>query len=221
MNTHTTSALLAEEIADIIACERELGRPIRVVGLTGAPGSGKTTVTALLAGILTRRQIPVAGIAPMDGFHLSNTLLDRFGTHDRKGAPDTFDVWGFVSLLERIQRAEHPVFAPDYRRDLHEPVAASIEISCEGIVLTEGNYLSVDRAGWREVRERIDLLIHIDVPEGDVLNRLVARHEAYGRDRIDAAHWVRTVDAVNMATVNGYRNRADHVVRAPQLNRPR
>ena len=39
---------------------------------------------------------------PMDGFHLANATLDKLGDHDRKGAIDTFDGWGFFALLRRL-----------------------------------------------------------------------------------------------------------------------
>ncbi|MBF0940209.1 MAG: phosphoribulokinase, partial [Schaalia georgiae] len=40
----------------------------------------------------------------------------------------------------------------------------------------------------------------------------VARHEAFGRDRAAAAHWVRTVDLANIRLVASTRPRADLVV---------
>lgn len=36
---------------------------------------------------------------PLDGFHLHDDELARLGRSDRKGAPDTFDVDGYVALL--------------------------------------------------------------------------------------------------------------------------
>ena len=35
----------------------------------------------------------------------------------------------------------------------------------------------------------------------ELASRLIDRHVSFGRDRADAAHWVRTVDAANMALV--------------------
>lgn len=165
-----------------------------------------------MADLLPKAGIPLAGMAPMDGFHMSNRVLAEAGIADHKGAPDTFDVGGFVALLERIQRAEATVLAPDYRRELHEPVAASLRVAPEGVAVTEGNYLGLDLPGWSQVRGLVDVLVYVDTPENEVLRRLVARHEAFGRDRAAAAHWVRTVDLANIRLVASTRPRADLVV---------
>ena len=52
----------------------------------------------------------------MDGFHLSNRQLDRLGRRDRKGAPDTFDVDGYVATLRRISTGAGDVYVPDFDR---------------------------------------------------------------------------------------------------------
>nr|WP_233188069.1 phosphoribulokinase [Actinomyces qiguomingii] len=182
-----------------------------IVGLTGAPGSGKSTLAAALQTHLGRRGL-LAGIVPMDGFHMSNAVLDQLGRHGRKGAPDTFDVAGYLSVLDRVRSAQCPdVLAPVYRRDLHEPVAAGTLVHGPGVVVTEGNYLALDRGDWEDVRARIDLLVLIDVPEDELVRRLVARHQDFGRSAADAAHWVRTVDMPNAHLVAACAHRCDEV----------
>ena len=111
-----------------------------------------------------------------------------------------------------VRRANGVVLAPDYRRDLHEPVAASLPIEVEGVVITEGNYLGLELPGWADVRGLIDLLVYIDTPFDELASRLIERHMSFGRDRADAAHWVRTVDAANMALVERTKARADLVL---------
>ncbi|MDO5065611.1 MAG: phosphoribulokinase [Actinomyces bowdenii] len=209
--TGEPAALLAGLVDDAehLAGRAASGRA--VVGLTGAPGAGKSTLAAELEALLAGRGL-LAGSVPMDGFHLSNAVLDAVGRHERKGAPDTFDVAGYLAVLDRV-RTGAEVLAPVYRRDLHEPVAAGTLVSGPGIVVTEGNYLALEAQGWAPVRERIDVLIHLEVDEEELSRRLVARHQAFGRDRAQAGHWVRTVDLPNARLVSASAHRCDQVWR--------
>lgn len=195
--------------------QAESGRA--VVGITRAPGAGKSTLAAELETALRRRGL-LAGSVPMDGFHFSNAVLDELGRHQRKGAPDTFDVDGYLAILDRVRQAApegepREVLAPVYRRDLHEPVAAGTRVAGRGIVVTEGNYLALNSLGWEGARERIDLLIMVEVDEAELIRRLVARHMSFGRDRADAGHWVRAVDLPNARLVADCANRCDEVWR--------
>lgn len=187
-----------------------------VVGLVGAPGSGKSTIAEQLKTDLKAAGV-FAGLVAMDGFHLSNAVLDELGRRNRKGAPDTFDVEGYLATLDRVRADGAPqVFAPAYRRDLHESVAAGSIVSGTGVVVTEGNYLALETRGWGAVRERIDLLIHIDVPEEVLVVRLINRHEDFGRNALDAGHWVRTVDLPNARLIATSVHRCDEVWREPE-----
>jgi len=195
----------------------EDGAPARlVVGLVGAPGSGKSTIAADLEAKLKDADI-FAGLIAMDGFHLSDTVLDELGRHDRKGAPDTFDVEGYLTTLDRVRADGAPrVLVPVYRRDLHESVAAGSIVSGTGVVVTEGNYLALETRGWGAARERIDLLIHIDVPEEVLVLRLINRHEDFGKNPLAAGHWVRTVDLPNARLIATSVHRCDEVWREPE-----
>lgn len=187
------------------------GQARLVVGLTGAPGSGKSTLADAVEQRLRARGL-LAGCVPMDGFHLSNAVLDELGRHGRKGAPDTFDVAGYLAILDRVRQPGCPeVLAPVYRRDLHEPVAAGTRVAGPGVVLTEGNYLALGDGAWAGARKRIDLLIMLEVPQPELVRRLVERHKSFGRQRADAVHWVRTVDAPNAELVSRSGHRCDEI----------
>ncbi len=131
-----------------------------ILGIAGAPGSGKSTVAQAL-----QRELEEAVVVPMDGFHLGNTIIDGTPLRDRKGAPDTFDVGGYVSLLARlVRRDEEVVYAPAFRRSLDEPVAASIAVPRSApVVITEGNYLLSTLPGWREIRQHLDEVWFLDL----------------------------------------------------------
>ena len=85
-------------------------RPGRaILGITGPPAAGKST----LAETLLAELAPHAVYVPLDGFHLAHQVLQELGTVHRKGAPDTFDAAGYLALLRRLRDpAEGTVYAP-------------------------------------------------------------------------------------------------------------
>ena len=126
----------------------------KLLGLVGAPGAGKSTRARAIAEDLGDR----ARLVGMDGFHLAQAELVRLGRADRKGALDTFDGAGYVALLRRLRAAdEDVVYAPEFRREIEEPVNAVVAVPRDvPLVITEGNYLLVDEGPWAHVRELLD-----------------------------------------------------------------
>ena len=182
----------------------------RIVGITGAPGAGKST----LAEAVVRDAGETAVLVPMDGFHLADVTLSRLGLLDRKGAPETFDAWGYAALLGRLRsRPPETVYAPGFARDLEQPVAAAVAVPPEAdLVVTEGNYLLLDRPEWRAVRAQLDEVWFVHTEERVRLERLVARHVAFGKTPDEARSWVERVDEPNTRLVESTGCAADRVV---------
>jgi pantothenate kinase len=150
----------------------------------------------------------------MDGFHLANSTLNRLGLHDRKGAIETFDGWGFIALLERAcTETHHVVYAPSFKRTIDEGVAGEIAIEPEAtIVVVEGNYLLVDQEPWSGVRGLLDAAWFCSTPAEERELRLVDRHTRHGRSVEAATIWARDVDGANATLIERSRERADLVL---------
>jgi pantothenate kinase len=179
-----------------------------IIGITGKPGAGKSTVAERLVAELGERAV----LVPMDGFHLPQKTLERLGRRDRMGAPDTFDVPAYVALLARL-RTRGATTAPGFDRVAEEAVADAIPIPAEAdIVITEGNYLLTETGGWEAVRPLLDAVWYIDLEDAVRIERLIARHHAFGKSRDAATAWANGPDAANAALIARTRGRADLVV---------
>jgi pantothenate kinase len=182
-----------------------------LLGIVGAPGSGKSTFAAHLSNLLGPG---TAVVVPMDGFHLGNAVIDGTPLKDRKGAIDTFDVGGYLSLLQRLARVDEPVvYAPEFRRSIDEPVAASIAVPADvPLVITEGNYLLADHRPWQQVRAQLDNVWFLDIPQALRRHRLIERHILFGKDRAAAQAWALGSDETNAQTIEATRHRADKII---------
>lgn len=143
-----------------------------MIALAGPPGAGKSHVTdALLS------DLPGAALLPMDGYHLDDRLLSARGDLPRKGAPWTFDLDGFAVMLERLAADDgRNVLVPVFDRDLEISRAAAREIPASArLILVEGNYLLLDRPGWRDLGRHFELTVMLDVPQAVLRARLTAR----------------------------------------------
>ncbi|MGA8258284.1 MAG: nucleoside/nucleotide kinase family protein [Nocardioides sp.] len=175
---------------------------VRLLGITGAPGAGKTTLAVALG----------RPVVPMDGFHYADVELDRRGLRARKGAPETFDAEGYSALLARVARCEADVVAPAFERNLEQPLAGAIAVPSSGLVVAEGNYLLLEEPRWRAVRAHLDVVWHLHLDSALRRERLMARHVQFGKTPDEARAWVARVDDANAFLVERFAERADVVI---------
>lgn len=182
-----------------------------IIGIVGKPGAGKSTLTSHLIENLPKDSV---SLVPMDGYHLSNLQLKNLGLTDSKGAFNTFDSNGYVSLLKRINtETDQDIYYPVFHREIEESYAADgVVLANTKIVLTEGNYLLFDKAGWEKVAAELTEIWYININDSVRIERLVKRHEFYGKDKESALNWATGTDEINAKIVESTAARADVII---------
>jgi fructokinase len=200
-------------LTDLVERARALAVPGQrhLLGITGAPGAGKSKVAQ---DIVDKLGADLAVLIPMDGFHLSNQTLIAWGRRGRKGAWDTFDADGYVHLLRRLRNQEEEiVHAPNFDRGIDESIGSALPVRREvPLVVTEGNYLLSDMGGWVGVASLLDECWYLEADDATRLQRLTYRHQQHGMSHEQAATWARTTDQDNADLIVRSRARADLVI---------
>ncbi len=201
----------AVRFGDLVARVRGLGPGRVLLGICGAPGAGKSTLAERMVTALGDEAVYVG----MDGFHLAQVELTRLDRTERKGAPDTFDAAGYVNLLSRLTVSSETVYAPEFRRELEEPIAGAVPVHPgHRIVVTEGNYLLLPDEPWRRVRELLTETWFLSPDETLRRERLIARHRAFGRTLDEARERTLGSDERNAVLINATAPTADLVLGA-------
>lgn len=204
---------LADQKAALARIEGHLQKSSErvLIGIIGKPGAGKSTLSKFLMSKLSKELVTVV---PMDGYHLSNKVLKDLKRSDRKGAPDTFDVPGFVSLVKRIRSEQtQSIYYPIFDRAIEESIAAQgVVTSATKVVIIEGNYLLHDEGGWEVINDLLDESWMVDVDDDKRISRLISRHIAFGKDPEAAKAWAKGTDEANAQLIERGRSRADFVV---------
>ncbi len=207
-----------EYIAEAILSKVNVNTSNRfIVGIAGGPGSGKSTFAVKLQELInsesTKSKSDLAQIFPMDGFHRKNSDLERSGLTSVKGAPETFDVEGYSSMLNRIKLGEN-LKAPIYSREAHDVIDNALPIEPHHkIIITEGNYLFYDAEGWCEIKDIIDLKIYIEVEKGACEKRLLERHMRGGKTEAEALEKIKKVDMKNFDLIAQTMKYADEIIK--------
>jgi pantothenate kinase len=184
-----------------------------IVGVAGAPGSGKTTFAEeLLAALAAKSETAV--VVPMDGYHFDDIVLNKRGHRARKGAHFTFDAPGFVNLITRIKSGEPDIAIPVFDRTIElSRAAADVVEASTRFIIVEGLYLLLKRDPWNKLAALFDLTVFLDVPKPEIERRLTKRIRDHGHDEAYAKNWIASNDMLNADEVIGNSAAADVVIK--------
>ena len=181
-----------------------------VLAIAGPPGAGKSTLAAELMAALERLAPGAAALVPMDGFHLDNAVLAARGLMARKGAPETFDFDGYRAALVRV-RAGETVAVPVFDRELDLARAGAAVVGPgHRVVVSEGNYLLLDRAPWDGLAGLFDVTLFLSVSEFELRARLLRRWRDHGLSEAAALARAEGNDLANARLVLGSRRPSDY-----------
>lgn len=186
-----------------------------LVGIVGAPGSGKSYQAERLPEIVNAELgEEVATFLAMDGYHYFNEYLYSQGMHAHKGSHFTFDVQAFMEKLIELKENPGPVNCPIYDRSLHDPTPNGHLIQPKHkIVFIEGNYLLLRVFPWIGIRYILDYCVFVDVDPKLQFERLLERHITTGKSPKDAEAKVHRTDLTNSELILQDKDRADVVFR--------
>ena len=161
---------------------RAEGQSRFIVAIAGPPGPGKSTLADALCDALIARG-ETAAVLPMDGFHMDNGILKERGLLPRKGAPETFDVRGFLDIVSAVRQGGQEVLVPVFDRSREIAIASARAIAPETrFILAEGNYLLLNEAPWTRLSGHFDLSVFVGPSVTVLEQRLRDRWLGFGLD---------------------------------------
>ncbi len=173
------------------------------IALSGPPASGKSTISEKLVKDLTQKGHN-SSILQMDGFHYDDQILKQKSLLLKKGAPETFDVMGFLNFLFRLQN-ENEVAIPIFDRSLELSRSSAVIISKETrVVIVEGNYILLKTHPWRELHKFFNSTIMINTKHEILEKRLIERWRSFNIPEEEIKQKVFENDLPN--GVNVYKN---------------
>lgn len=204
--------VLAETADLILAKKRDRHRSI--VAIVGPPGTGKTTFSTALNRRLASFPGIKSAVVPMDGFHLDNEQLTNLGLLTRKGAPETYDFYGFYELIQRLSTSERPVYYPEFDRALDKAIAGAGVVSADtNVVIVEGNYLLLNEDPWSRLAPLFDHSIYLETPFDVLEERLIQRWLDNDHTPEDARARAVSNDIPNAKRVTENTDGADQIIR--------
>ncbi len=130
--------------------------PVRVIGICGGSGSGKTTIVRKISELVSDFVF-----IPQDNYYksaefISNSNITAFNFDH----PDAFDNDLIIEQLKALKNGQC-IEMPTYDFVHHRRTAETIHVASQKVVLFEGIMIYTNKA----VRDLIDLKIFVDTPD--------------------------------------------------------
>ncbi len=152
-----------------------------VLGIAGSVAVGKSTTARVLQSLLGHwADHPRVALVTTDGFLLPNAQLERRGTLNRKGFPESYDLRAFVRFVSDVKSGRPELRAPVYSHLTYDIVPGEWQIvDRPDILIVEGlNILQGPntRAAQRVlVSDFLDFSIYVDADETTIRRWYVDR----------------------------------------------
>lgn len=130
--------------------------PVKVIGICGGSGSGKTTIVRKISEVVSDFVF-----LPQDNYYksaefISNSNITAFNFDH----PDAFDNDLLIEQLTQL-RCGSPIAMPVYDFVHHRRTEQTIQVTPRKLVIFEGIMIFTNKA----VRDLIDLKIYVDTPD--------------------------------------------------------
>lgn len=129
---------------------------VRIIGITGGSGSGKTTIVRKLGEL-----VPEFIVIPQDNYYKSASYVDNQNiTAFNFDHPSAFDMDLLLTQLQDLKDGK-PVAMPTYDFVHHRRAEATIPLATSRLVVLEGIMVFTDP----RIRDLLDLKIYVDTPD--------------------------------------------------------
>lgn len=188
---------------------REEKKERLIVFLAAPPGAGKTTLTLFLKELFDEKESTFTFQSiSMDGFHYDNAYLrahtitknnEDVPLKKYKGIPESFNIYALNRKIAEL-KTKDSVNWPNYDRTLHDISKKTSKVDAD-IVLIEGNYLLLDKEGWRTLKDYADYTVFIEAKLEKLKQRLIKRKQLGGGTFSEALNHYKQTDKVNAELV--------------------
>lgn len=158
-----------------------------LVGVSGIPGSGKSSLAVKLVSALNKQsQDDIAICVGMDGWHYPRSTLSTFPNpqeaFDRRGAEWTFDSKRFADFVTLVKNETSQIHtAPSFDHAKKDPLEDDVAVlPTHRVVVFEGLYCNCDVGDWKRAAREFDTRLVFEVPKEEARRRLVVRHVKTG-----------------------------------------